>query len=252
MTSISHYSKNKQTNKRNKQNDSLRRKARLRYTWRIPPVLSRELVPLIRKTSWSLTLFLLKEFLLFTLQRQKKVCTPGDEAIMKIHKKLFSGIPINFTFFVISPKLHRICSWNFRFATRKIWAFIWYHKSTTSGWALGDENVIGVRSFKSAEEHLLLFGTIWWNHCLFWIWPCGRNLWWCWLVWMVHWTSAGQQTSHHAMLCQKRSCSQWTVKTFLSFFPNRCSMGSFKAKICSTVEHPGLNHVYSAPITASA
>ena len=30
---------------------------------------------------------------LITLQRQKKVCTPGDEAIMKIHKKLFSGIP---------------------------------------------------------------------------------------------------------------------------------------------------------------
>ena len=48
--------------------------------------------------------------LLFTLQRQKKVCTPGDEAIMKIHKKLFSGIPINFTFVVISPKLQRIWS----------------------------------------------------------------------------------------------------------------------------------------------
>ena len=28
---------------------------------------------------------------LLTLHRQKKVCTPGDEAIMKIHKKLFSG-----------------------------------------------------------------------------------------------------------------------------------------------------------------
>ena len=28
---------------------------------------------------------------MFTLQRQKKVCTPGDEAIMKIHEKLFSG-----------------------------------------------------------------------------------------------------------------------------------------------------------------
>ena len=26
---------------------------------------------------------------LLTLQRQKKVCTPGDEAIMKIHKKYF-------------------------------------------------------------------------------------------------------------------------------------------------------------------
>ena len=38
---------------------------------------------------------------MFTLQRQKKVCTPGDEAIMKIHKKLFSGIPINFTLFLL-------------------------------------------------------------------------------------------------------------------------------------------------------
>ena len=65
---------------------------------------------------------------LFTLQRQKKVCTPGDEAIMKIHKKLFSGIPFNLTLFVISPKLQRIWSWNFGFAIRKIWAFIWYQK----------------------------------------------------------------------------------------------------------------------------
>ena len=65
---------------------------------------------------------------LFTLQRQKKVCTPGGEAIMKIHKKLFSGIPFNFTLFVISPKLQRIWSWNFGFAIRKIWAFIWYQK----------------------------------------------------------------------------------------------------------------------------
>ena len=42
---------------------------------------------------------------MFTLQRQKKVCTPGDKAVMKIHKKLFSGMPFNFTHFVISQKL---------------------------------------------------------------------------------------------------------------------------------------------------
>ena len=47
---------------------------------------------------------------------------------MKIHKKLFSGIPINFTFSVIPPKLQRIWNWNFGFAARKIWAFIWYQK----------------------------------------------------------------------------------------------------------------------------
>ena len=33
---------------------------------------------------------------------------PGDEAVMKIHKKLFSGIPFNFAFCVVSPKLQRI------------------------------------------------------------------------------------------------------------------------------------------------
>ena len=66
---------------------------------------------------------------LFTLQRQNKVCTPRDDVIIKIHKKLFSGIPINFTFFFISSKLvQRIWSWNFGFANRKIWAFIWYQK----------------------------------------------------------------------------------------------------------------------------
>ena len=65
----------------------------------------------------------------FTLQRQKKVCTPGDEAIMKIHEKLFSGIPFNYTIFIISPKLQRIWSWNFGFAIRKIRAFIWYQKN---------------------------------------------------------------------------------------------------------------------------
>ena len=33
---------------------------------------------------------------------------PGDEAVMKIRKKLFSGVPFNSTLFVISPKLQRI------------------------------------------------------------------------------------------------------------------------------------------------
>ena len=94
---------------------------------------------------------------LFTHQRQNKVCTPGDEAIMKIHKKLFSGIRFNFTLFVISPKLvQSIWSWNFGFTIRKIWAFIWYQKYTTSGWAMGDENVISIRAFnlKCVCRHL--------------------------------------------------------------------------------------------------
>ena len=60
---------------------------------------------------------------------KRKYAPLGMRPIMKIHKKLFSGIPINFTFVVRSPKLQRIWSWNFGFATRKIWAFIWYQKN---------------------------------------------------------------------------------------------------------------------------
>ena len=59
---------------------------------------------------------------------KKKVCNPGDEAILKIHK-LFSVIPFNFILFVIPPKLQRIWSWNFGFAIRKIWAFILISKN---------------------------------------------------------------------------------------------------------------------------
>ena len=70
---------------------------------------------------------------------------------MRVHKKLFSGITINFTFFVISPKLQRIWSWNFGFATRKIWVFIWYQKMYYFWLSPGDENVIGIRSFKGSS-----------------------------------------------------------------------------------------------------
>ena len=65
---------------------------------------------------------------LFTLQRQKKSMQPGDEAMMKIHKKLFIGIPLNVTFSSYLQKLQGVWRWNFRFAIRKIRAF-------TSGWA---------------------------------------------------------------------------------------------------------------------
>ena len=86
---------------------------------------------------------------MFTLQRQKKVCTPGDEAIMKIHKQSFSGIPFNFTLFIVSPKLQRILSWNFGFAIRKIWAFIWYQtiyyfRLSPRGWECDRHKVLYV------------------------------------------------------------------------------------------------------------
>ena len=43
---------------------------------------------------------------------------------MKTHKKLFSGIPFNFTLFVISPKLQRIEAEILDLQSEKIWAFI--------------------------------------------------------------------------------------------------------------------------------
>ena len=75
-----------------------------------------------------------------TLQRQKKVCTPGDEAIMKIHK-LFSGIPFllylkNYKEF--EPEILDLQS-------EKWWAFIWYQKIYYFRLSPGDENVIGIR-----------------------------------------------------------------------------------------------------------
>ena len=86
---------------------------------------------------------------LFTLQRQKKVCTLGDEAVMKIHKKLFLLYHLIHTFCYISRTTKNLTEAEILdFAIRKIWAFIWYQKYTTSGWTLGDENVICIRAFK--------------------------------------------------------------------------------------------------------
>ena len=84
---------------------------------------------------------------LFSLQRQNKVCNPGERLWCKYIKKLFIGIPINFTFIAISPKLQGVWRRNFRFAIRKIWAFIWNQKIHYFRLSPGDENVIGIRAF---------------------------------------------------------------------------------------------------------
>ena len=89
---------------------------------------------------------------------------------MKIYKKLFSGIPFNFTLFVITPKLQRIWSWNFGFAIRKIWSFIWHQtKNNTSGWAPGNENVISIRAFNDLLHQTLISnnGPLSFHSCTF-------------------------------------------------------------------------------------
>ena len=68
---------------------------------------------------------------------------------MKIHKKLFSGIPFNFTLFVIYIQNYKEFEAEILdLQLEKYELSFDIKKYTTSGWALGDENVIGIRSFK--------------------------------------------------------------------------------------------------------
>ena len=69
---------------------------------------------------------------------------------MKIHKKLFSGIPISFTFFVIRLYLQNYKEFEAEILDLQIEKYglsFDINKCTTSGWALGDEIMIGIRSF---------------------------------------------------------------------------------------------------------
>ena len=73
---------------------------------------------------------------------------------MKIHKKLFSGIPFNFTFLLYLQNYKEfeaeILDWQIEKYAYGLSFDI--KKYITSGWALGDENVIGIiRSFKVVQ-----------------------------------------------------------------------------------------------------
>ena len=83
---------------------------------------------------------------LFTLQRQKKVCTPGDEAIMKIHKKLVYQLILHFLLYLQNYKEFEAEILDLQ--SEKYGLSFDIKKYTTSGWALGDENMIGIRAFK--------------------------------------------------------------------------------------------------------
>ena len=74
---------------------------------------------------------------------------------MKIHKKLFSGIPFNFTLFCYIFKTTKNLKLKFWICNQKNMGFhLISKKYTTSGWTLGDENVIGIRAFKGSFSHL--------------------------------------------------------------------------------------------------
>ena len=68
---------------------------------------------------------------------------------MKINKKLFSGIPINFPFFFSYFQNYKEFKAKILdLQPEKYGLSFDIKKFTTSGWALGDENVIGIRAFK--------------------------------------------------------------------------------------------------------
>ena len=71
---------------------------------------------------------------------------------MKIHKKLFSGIPITFTIFGKSPNYKEFEAEILDLQSEKYGLSFDIKKYTTSGWALGDENVIGIRAFKFYDQ----------------------------------------------------------------------------------------------------
>ena len=72
---------------------------------------------------------------------------------MKIHKKLFSG-----TYQLISPFLVYLQNYKefeaeiLDLQSEKYGLSFDIKKYTTSGWALGDENVIGIRAFKAISN----------------------------------------------------------------------------------------------------
>ena len=79
----------------------------------------------------------------FSLLGQKHEYDTGDEAVMKIHKKIKIGIPVIGTFCAIISKVWWIWSWNFGIMMRKIWAFIGHQKKYYFPLSPVDENVIG-------------------------------------------------------------------------------------------------------------
>ena len=63
------------------------------------------------------------------LSRGKRKYAPlGMRLLWKYIRNYFLVYQLISPFFGISPKLQRIWSWNFGFAIRKIWAFVWYQK----------------------------------------------------------------------------------------------------------------------------
>ena len=96
--------------------------------------------------------FYLKVASYFLSWGKNKYVTLVMRLLWKIHKKVKIGIPEIRTFSTINSKVYWFWSWNFVFVLKRIWVFIRLEKSTTSVWALGNENAIGISYFKLNEN----------------------------------------------------------------------------------------------------
>ena len=90
---------------------------------------------------------------LFTLQRQKKVCTPGDEVIMKKYMRNYFLVYHLISHFLLYLQNYKEFEAEILDLQSENYGFSFdIKKYTTSGWTLGDENVIGIRTFNSTKN----------------------------------------------------------------------------------------------------
>ena len=89
---------------------------------------------------------------LFSLLGQKHVCDTGDEAGIKIHKKIKIGIPEIGTFFTKTFKYSGFEAGILGLLWEKYGLSSEIKNSTTSGCTLGDENVIGIRALNIIQR----------------------------------------------------------------------------------------------------
>ena len=85
--------------------------------------------------------------------------------IHKKHKKLFSGIPINFTFLSYLQNYKEFEAEILDLQLEKYGLSFDIKNCTTSGWAQGDENVIGIRSFNHVNWFVHVFTTDVYHNC---------------------------------------------------------------------------------------
>ena len=85
----------------------------------------------------------------------RKYASLGTRLLWKYIRNYFVVYQLTSHFLLYLLKLQRIWSWNFGFANRKIWAFIWYQKMYYFRWSLGGWECDGHRSAVEKKANLM-------------------------------------------------------------------------------------------------